>query len=169
MTRSHVPSSFLEPSSNNPASLIRIEPSTHLKRHRSPTETWTWQCDLFSYAALLLQLFGKSVDVKLSQAPQGQHTTTSTMSLSIPQASQAGLFKSGYNSYDAEDGAIIRNVSCCTCAPRIRTYLLLDRCLPHHRFFSTDLTRTLRSKQDCHKSPVENDPHLRCRYNITRA
>lgn len=33
-----------------------------------------------------------------------------TMSLSIPQASQAGLFKSGYTSYDAEDGAVIRNV-----------------------------------------------------------
>lgn len=32
------------------------------------------------------------------------------MSLSIPQASQAGLFKPGYNSYDAEDGAVIRNV-----------------------------------------------------------
>lgn len=32
------------------------------------------------------------------------------MSLSIPQASQAGLFKAGYNSYDAEDGAVIRNV-----------------------------------------------------------
>jgi T-complex protein 1 subunit theta len=33
------------------------------------------------------------------------------MSLTIPQASQAGLFKQGYNSYDAEDGAVIRNVS----------------------------------------------------------
>lgn len=33
------------------------------------------------------------------------------MSLTIPQASQAGLFKPGYNSYDAEDGAVIRNVS----------------------------------------------------------
>jgi hypothetical protein len=32
------------------------------------------------------------------------------MSLTIPQASQAGLFKQGYNSYDAEDGAVIRNV-----------------------------------------------------------
>lgn len=32
------------------------------------------------------------------------------MSLSLPQASQAGLFKAGYNSYDAEDGAVIRNV-----------------------------------------------------------
>jgi T-complex protein 1 subunit theta len=32
------------------------------------------------------------------------------MSLTIPQASQTGLFKQGYNSYDAEDGAVIRNV-----------------------------------------------------------
>jgi T-complex protein 1 subunit theta len=32
------------------------------------------------------------------------------MSLNIPQASQQGLFKQGYNSYDAEDGAVIRNV-----------------------------------------------------------
>jgi T-complex protein 1 subunit theta len=32
------------------------------------------------------------------------------MSLTIPQASQSGLFKPGYNSYDAEDGAVIRNV-----------------------------------------------------------
>lgn len=44
------------------------------------------------------------------------------MSLTIPQASQQGLFKQGYNSYDAEDGAVIRNASpvptysqeCCT-------------------------------------------------------
>lgn len=33
------------------------------------------------------------------------------MSLTIPQPSQQGLFKQGYNSYDAEDGAVIRNVS----------------------------------------------------------
>jgi hypothetical protein len=33
-----------------------------------------------------------------------------SMSLTIPQASQSGLFKPGYNSYDAEDGAVIRNV-----------------------------------------------------------
>jgi hypothetical protein len=37
------------------------------------------------------------------------------MSLSIPQASQQGLFKPGYNSYDAEDGAVIRNVSVPAC------------------------------------------------------
>jgi T-complex protein 1 subunit theta len=36
------------------------------------------------------------------------------MSLTIPQASQAGLFKQGYNSYDAEDGAVIRNVNLAT-------------------------------------------------------
>lgn len=37
-------------------------------------------------------------------------TESGIMSLTIPQASQQGLFKQGYNSYDAEDGAVIRNV-----------------------------------------------------------
>lgn len=37
-------------------------------------------------------------------------TLQARMSLAIPQASQAGLFKQGYNSYDGEDGAVIRNV-----------------------------------------------------------
>jgi hypothetical protein len=40
------------------------------------------------------------------------------MSLTIPQASQAGLFKQGYNSYDAEDGAVIRNARPGTFEPR---------------------------------------------------
>ncbi|TKX19266.1 putative T-complex protein 1 subunit theta [Elsinoe australis] len=35
------------------------------------------------------------------------------MSLSIPNAPNAGLFKSGYQNYDAEDGAIIRNIDAC--------------------------------------------------------
>ncbi|KAJ5885569.1 T-complex protein 1 subunit theta [Penicillium tannophilum] len=35
------------------------------------------------------------------------------MSLSIPGPSQAGLFKSGYQSHDAEDGAVIRNIEAC--------------------------------------------------------
>ncbi|KAL2007677.1 hypothetical protein VTN00DRAFT_7659 [Thermoascus crustaceus] len=35
------------------------------------------------------------------------------MSLSIPNPSQAGLFKPGYQSHDAEDGAIIRNIEAC--------------------------------------------------------
>lgn len=46
------------------------------------------------------------------------------MSLSIPQASQAGLFKQGYNSYDAEDGAVIRNIDACrTIAQTVQTSL----------------------------------------------
>ncbi|KAI4126231.1 MAG: hypothetical protein LQ338_003856 [Usnochroma carphineum] len=35
------------------------------------------------------------------------------MSLSIPNAPNSGLFKPGYNSYDAEDGAVIRNIEAC--------------------------------------------------------
>ncbi|KAK2070130.1 hypothetical protein P8C59_004655 [Phyllachora maydis] len=35
------------------------------------------------------------------------------MSLSIPNAPNAGLFKQGYNSYDAEDGAVLRNIDAC--------------------------------------------------------
>ncbi|KAJ5539274.1 T-complex protein 1 subunit theta [Penicillium frequentans] len=35
------------------------------------------------------------------------------MSLSIPGPSQAGLFKAGYQSHDAEDGAVIRNIEAC--------------------------------------------------------
>ncbi|OKL59101.1 hypothetical protein UA08_05902 [Talaromyces atroroseus] len=35
------------------------------------------------------------------------------MSLSIPGPSQAGLFKPGYQSHDAEDGAVIRNIEAC--------------------------------------------------------
>ncbi|KAH6687322.1 T-complex protein 1 subunit theta [Plectosphaerella plurivora] len=35
------------------------------------------------------------------------------MSLNIPNAPNAGLFKGGYNNYDAEDGAVIRNIEAC--------------------------------------------------------
>ncbi|KAJ5136875.1 TCP-1/cpn60 chaperonin family-domain-containing protein [Penicillium atrosanguineum] len=35
------------------------------------------------------------------------------MSLSLPGPSQAGLFKAGYQSHDAEDGAVIRNIEAC--------------------------------------------------------
>ncbi|EGR52733.1 uncharacterized protein TRIREDRAFT_73733 [Trichoderma reesei QM6a] len=35
------------------------------------------------------------------------------MSLNIPNAPNAGLFKKGYNSYDAEDGAVLRNIDAC--------------------------------------------------------
>ncbi|KAL1987517.1 hypothetical protein VTN96DRAFT_3444 [Rasamsonia emersonii] len=35
------------------------------------------------------------------------------MSLALPGPSQAGLFKPGYTSHDAEDGAVIRNIEAC--------------------------------------------------------
>ncbi|CAK7564753.1 MAG: T-complex protein 1 subunit theta [Sporothrix epigloea] len=35
------------------------------------------------------------------------------MSLSIPNAPNAGLFKGGYNNYDSEDGAVLRNIDAC--------------------------------------------------------
>jgi len=35
------------------------------------------------------------------------------MSLNVPGAPNAGLFKGGYNSYDSEDGAVIRNIDAC--------------------------------------------------------
>jgi len=35
------------------------------------------------------------------------------MSLTIPNAPNAGLFKQGYQNYDAEDGAVIRNIDAC--------------------------------------------------------
>ncbi|RYO79007.1 hypothetical protein DL762_008372 [Monosporascus cannonballus] len=35
------------------------------------------------------------------------------MSLSVPNAPNAGLFKQGYNSYDSEDGAVLRNIDAC--------------------------------------------------------
>ncbi|EMC98896.1 hypothetical protein BAUCODRAFT_145902 [Baudoinia panamericana UAMH 10762] len=35
------------------------------------------------------------------------------MSLSIPNAPNAGLFKPGYQNYDAEDGAVLRNIDAC--------------------------------------------------------
>ncbi|KUI65154.1 putative T-complex protein 1 subunit theta [Cytospora mali] len=35
------------------------------------------------------------------------------MSLSIPNAPNAGLFKQGYNNYDSEDGAVLRNIDAC--------------------------------------------------------
>jgi hypothetical protein len=55
------------------------------------------------------------------------------MSLTIPQASQQGLFKQGYNSYDAEDGAVIRNVcpvptySQKRCTDRLPRLMLAER------------------------------------------
>ncbi|KAK3937630.1 putative T-complex protein 1 subunit theta [Diplogelasinospora grovesii] len=35
------------------------------------------------------------------------------MSLNIPSAPTAGLFKGGYNNYDSEDGAVLRNIDAC--------------------------------------------------------
>ncbi|KAL2164235.1 hypothetical protein VTH06DRAFT_3451 [Thermothelomyces fergusii] len=35
------------------------------------------------------------------------------MSLNIPSAPKAGLFKQGYNNYDSEDGAVLRNIDAC--------------------------------------------------------
>ncbi|TPX17363.1 uncharacterized protein E0L32_012170 [Thyridium curvatum] len=35
------------------------------------------------------------------------------MSLNIPGAPNAGLFKGGYNNYDSEDGAVLRNIDAC--------------------------------------------------------
>ncbi|KAF2400988.1 T-complex protein 1 [Trichodelitschia bisporula] len=46
------------------------------------------------------------------------------MSLSIPQAPNAGLFKAGYQSYDAEDAAVLRNIDACrTIASTVQTSL----------------------------------------------
>lgn len=43
------------------------------------------------------------------------------------------------------------------------------RRLPHNRPDRSDLARTLWPQQDCHKSPAENDPDLRCGHNTARA
>ncbi|GFP53930.1 hypothetical protein ACSS6W_001566 [Trichoderma asperelloides] len=46
------------------------------------------------------------------------------MSLNIPNAPNAGLFKSGYNNYDSEDGAVLRNIDACrTIASTVQTSL----------------------------------------------
>ncbi|KAF2001627.1 T-complex protein 1 [Amniculicola lignicola CBS 123094] len=46
------------------------------------------------------------------------------MSLTIPNAPNAGLFKQGYNHYDSEDGAVIRNIDACrTIASTVQTSL----------------------------------------------
>ncbi|GAB7339956.1 hypothetical protein MBLNU457_6473t1 [Dothideomycetes sp. NU457] len=46
------------------------------------------------------------------------------MSLSIPNAPNSGLFKQGYQNYDAEDGAVLRNIDACrTIASTVQTSL----------------------------------------------
>ncbi|KAF2277071.1 T-complex protein 1 [Westerdykella ornata] len=46
------------------------------------------------------------------------------MSLTIPNAPNAGLFKKGYQNYDAEDGAVLRNIDACrTIAQTVQTSL----------------------------------------------
>ncbi|KAH7412933.1 t-complex protein-like protein 1 [Cadophora sp. MPI-SDFR-AT-0126] len=46
------------------------------------------------------------------------------MSLNIPNAPNAGLFKQGYNTYDSEDGAVLRNIDACrTIASTVQTSL----------------------------------------------
>ncbi|KAK0291101.1 T-complex protein 1 subunit theta [Friedmanniomyces endolithicus] len=46
------------------------------------------------------------------------------MSLAMPSAPNGGLFKAGYNSYDAEDGAVLRNIDACrTIASTVQTSL----------------------------------------------
>lgn len=50
--------------------------------------------------------------------------TSTTMSLAIPNAPNAGLFKQGYQSYDSEDGAVVRNIDACrTIAQTVQTSL----------------------------------------------
>lgn len=64
------------------------------------------------------------LDLGISSILEFYTQKTAKMSLSIPQASQAGLFKQGYNSYDAEDGAVIRNIDACrTIAQTVQTSL----------------------------------------------
>merc|ERR1711977_371949 len=51
-------------------------------------------------------------------------TISVKMSLNIPNAPNAGLFKQGYNSYDAEDAAVLRNIDACrTIASTVQTSL----------------------------------------------
>jgi T-complex protein 1 subunit theta len=46
------------------------------------------------------------------------------MSLSIPGAPNAGLFKPGYQTYDSEDAAVLRNIDACrTIASTVQTSL----------------------------------------------
>ncbi|KAI6807806.1 T-complex protein 1, partial [Hortaea werneckii] len=46
------------------------------------------------------------------------------MSLSIPGAPNNGLFKPGYQNYDSEDGAVLRNIDACrTIASTVQTSL----------------------------------------------
>ncbi|KAK5133203.1 hypothetical protein LTR08_008038 [Meristemomyces frigidus] len=46
------------------------------------------------------------------------------MSLTIPNAPNSGLFKAGYQNYDAEDGAVVRNIDACrTIASTVQTSL----------------------------------------------
>ncbi|GAB7364315.1 hypothetical protein MBLNU230_g4860t1 [Neophaeotheca triangularis] len=46
------------------------------------------------------------------------------MSLSMPGAPNSGLFKQGYQNYDAEDGAVLRNIDACrTIASTVQTSL----------------------------------------------
>ncbi|KAI6716149.1 hypothetical protein JHW43_001407 [Diplocarpon mali] len=46
------------------------------------------------------------------------------MSLNIPNAPNANLFKQGYNTYDSEDGAVLRNIDACrTIATTVQTSL----------------------------------------------
>jgi T-complex protein 1 subunit theta len=46
------------------------------------------------------------------------------MSLTIPSAPNAGLFKSGYTSHDSEDAAVLRNIDACrTIASSVQTSL----------------------------------------------
>ncbi|CZS93341.1 probable CCT8-component of chaperonin-containing T-complex [Rhynchosporium agropyri] len=46
------------------------------------------------------------------------------MSLNVPNAPNANLFKQGYNTYDSEDGAVLRNIDACrTIASTVQTSL----------------------------------------------
>ncbi|KAI9804104.1 MAG: hypothetical protein M1825_001506 [Sarcosagium campestre] len=46
------------------------------------------------------------------------------MSLSIPSAPNSGLFKQGYQNYESEDGAVLRNIDACrTIAQTVQTSL----------------------------------------------
>jgi chaperonin GroEL (HSP60 family) len=68
--------------------------------------------------------FAKTTEQDSTSLPFIYNLQSKNMSLSIPNAPNAGLFKSGYTSHDSEDAAVVRNIEACrTIASSVQTSL----------------------------------------------
>jgi hypothetical protein len=104
--------------------------------------------------------------------PQDTPPHPAEMSLTIPNAPNAGLFKQGYQKYGLSYPAAALYTKLTTPQQLRRrgwSRYSQHRRMPHHCPDRTDLPRPLWAQQDRHKPPPEDDPDLGCGDDNARA